>query len=216
MRRYSLIGLAVFLTVMSVLIWRMDERGYAAQPAGYIALTFDDGPHGIYTRQLLDGLAERDVQVSFFLLGENIKGNEELIRRMEEAGHLIGNHTYRHIQLTTANEKEACEYVSQTNDMIAEITGTAPEYLRPPYGDWNDDLDCLVEMSTVFWSVDSLDWKLQSSSQIVNRVVKKTGDADIILMHDIYPESVEAALEIVDRMQAEGYVFVTVDELLID
>ena len=216
MRRYSYVGLVVFLAAVSVLLWKMNNDGYAAQPAGYIALTFDDGPHGIYTQQLLDGLEERNVHASFFLLGENINGNEELIRRMEEAGHLIGNHTYRHIQLTTANEKEACEYVNQTNDMIAEITGVAPMYLRPPYGDWNDDLDCLVDMSTVFWSVDSLDWKLQSSPQIVSRVIKKTGNADIILMHDIYPYSVEAALEIVDRLQAEGYVFVTVDELLID
>lgn len=216
MKWYIKMFLLLFPAAALLMFLGMRSDGYAAQPAGYIALTFDDGPHETYTLQLLDGLEERGVQASFFLLGENIEGNESVIRRMQESGHLIGNHTYRHIQLTTAKWETVCDSVNQTNDMIADITGTKPEYLRPPFGDWNDELDCLMDMNTVFWSVDSKDWSLQNSSQIVSQVMKKAGDADIILMHDIFPSSVEAALEIVDRLQAEGYVFVTVDELLID
>ncbi len=135
---------------------------------------------------------------------------------MQQEGHLIGNHSYRHIQLTNAGEAAVCEAVEQTEEMIEEITGVRPQYLRPPYGDWNDRLECQVDMTTVFWTVDSLDWKLQNTNQIIRQVEKKLGDGDIILMHDIFPTSVEAALELVDRLQEEGYSFVTVEELLID
>lgn len=181
-----------------------------------VALTFDDGPHEIYTAQLLDGLKERGVAVTFFLMGENIAGNEALLERMQAEGHLIGNHSYRHIQLTKAGEDAVCQSIEQTETIIDGITGTRPQYLRPPYGDWNEELECRMNLTTVFWSVDSLDWKLQNTSQIVKRVLKRTGDGDIILMHDIFPTSVEAALQIVDALQAQGYTFVTIDELMID
>lgn len=204
------------LVIVSVLLWKGKNEGFAAETKGYIALTFDDGPHGIYTQELLDGLEKRDVKASFFILGENIEGNEAIIRRMYESGHLIGNHTYRHIQMTTANHQKVCDYVNNTNDMLSEITGVKPDYLRPPFGDWNEELDCLMDMTTVFWSIDSLDWKYQKSSPVVRQVIKKAGDGDIVLMHDIFPSSVEAALEIIDQLQAQGYEFVTVDELLID
>lgn len=181
-----------------------------------VALTFDDGPHETYTLQLLDGLRERDVKVTFFLMGQNIDGNEELVRRMQREGHLIGNHSYQHIQLTRAGEDMVCEAVEQTEQIIESITGSRPKYLRPPYGDWNESLECRLDLTTVFWSVDSLDWKLKNRAQIVNRVEKKVHNGDIILMHDIFPESVEAALDIIDHLKAQGYQFVTVEELVID
>lgn len=181
-----------------------------------VALTFDDGPHKTCTPKLLDGLKERNVKATFFLMGENIVGKEDLVRRMQEEGHLIGNHSYRHIQLTHAGEDAVCEAIEKTETMIEEITGVRPGYLRPPYGDWNESLECRMNLTTVFWSVDSLDWKLKNTKQIVKRVKKETGEGDIILMHDIFPTSVEAALQIVDQLQSQGYTFVTVDELLID
>lgn len=181
-----------------------------------IALTFDDGPHDVCTPRLLDGLRERGVHATFFLMGENIEGNEALVRRMQEEGHLIGNHSYRHIQLTKAGEDKVCDAIEQTEEIISGITGTRPQYLRPPYGDWNDELECRMNLTTVFWTVDSLDWQLQNTPKIVNRVLKRTGNSDIILMHDIFPTSVDAALQIVDTLQAQGYTFVTVDELMID
>ena len=185
-------------------------------PAKPVALTFDDGPHETCTAGLVDGLKERGVHATFFLMGENIEGNEELVRRMQAEGHLIGNHSYRHIQLTKAGEDAVCQAVDRTEEMIEDITGNRPQYLRPPYGDWNENLECRMNLTTVFWTVDSLDWKLQNTAKIVRRVEKDVKAGDIILMHDIFPTSVEAALQLVDRLQAEGYTFVTVDELLID
>lgn len=181
-----------------------------------VALTFDDGPQKGCTDRLLDGLKERGVRASFFLMGENIAGNEELVKRMSQEGHLQGNHSYRHVKLTAESEELVCGEIKKNSDMIEEITGVRPQYLRPPYGDWNDDLECRLDMTTVFWSIDSLDWKLQNKTKIVNQVMKQVDNGDIILMHDIFPESVDAALEIVDRLLAEGYMFVTVDEMMVD
>lgn len=181
-----------------------------------VALTFDDGPHKECTQALLDGLKERNARVTFFLMGQNIEGNEELVKRMKEDGHLIGNHSYSHIQLTKAGADVVCQAVDKTSKIIQAITGERPQYMRPPYGDWNEELECRVGMTTVLWSVDSLDWKLKNKNKIVKRVLKDTEDGDIILMHDIFPTSVDAALEIIDTLTKRGYTFVTVDELLID
>lgn len=182
----------------------------------YVALTFDDGPSKENTQILLDGLKARGVHATFFLMGENINGNEELVRRMKEDGHLIGNHSYRHVQLTKDGIDNVCQSIKETSRILAGITGEEPKYLRPPYGDWNDELAECVDLIPVFWSVDSLDWKYQNADQITRRVLKKLGNGDIILMHDIFPTSVKAALEIVDRLVSEGWRFVTVDELMID
>lgn len=181
-----------------------------------VALTFDDGPHEIYTAQLLDGLKERGVKATFFLMGQNIEGKEELVQRMKQEGHLIGNHSYQHIQLTKAGERTVCEAVERTEEIIEGITGERSRYLRPPYGDWNENLECQLDMTTVFWSVDSLDWKLKNTEKIVENVEKKVRNGDIILMHDIFPTSVEAALVLVDRLEKKGYQFVTVEELIIE
>ncbi|MCD8084492.1 MAG: polysaccharide deacetylase family protein [Clostridiales bacterium] len=181
-----------------------------------VALTFDDGPDPQWTPLLLDGLAARGVRVSFFLMGQHIEGNEDLVARMHQEGHLIGNHSYRHIQLTKAGEEAVLEAVERTQELVEEITGDRPQYLRPPYGDWNESLEEQVDLSTVLWSVDSLDWKLKDTSRIVSRVLADVEPGDIILMHDIFRTSVLAAFEIIDRLEAEGYVFVTVDELRID
>lgn len=181
-----------------------------------VALTFDDGPHKECTGKLLDGLKERGVRVTFFLMGQNIEGNEDLVKRMKDEGHLIGNHSYSHVQLTKAGERAVCQAVDRTSQMIEDITGERPQYFRPPYGDWNENLECEVGMTTVLWSEDSLDWKLRNKNKIVKRVLKDVEDGDIILMHDIFPTSVDAALELVDTLSRQGYTFVTVDELLID
>lgn len=182
----------------------------------YVALTFDDGPHKTCTEKLLDGLRERGVCATFFLMGQNIEGNEALVERMEKEGHLIGNHSYSHRQLTKETGEAVCRGVEKTSGLIEEITGDRPLYIRPPYGAWNEELENEVGLTPVLWSVDSLDWKLRNKEKIVRRVVKEAEDGDIILLHDIFPSSVEAALEIVDTLTAKGYTFVTVDELLID
>ena len=182
----------------------------------YIALTFDDGPSWKYTPILLDGLKERGVHATFFLMGKNIEGEEDIVKRMSEEGHLIGNHSYEHIQLTKAGAKAVCEAVEHTQEQIEAITGKRPEYIRPPYGDWNEELEEEIGMTPVLWSLDSLDWKLKDTGKIIRQVLKDVQDGDIILLHDIFPSSVEAALELIDILQKEGYVFVTADELLIE
>lgn len=181
-----------------------------------IALTFDDGPHPRYTEQLLDGLAERNVKATFFLLGQNIEGNEEIVKRMAEEGHLIGNHTYYHVDITKIEEEEACREILDTSGRITAITGQAVEYVRPPFGNWDKELECDVMMIPIFWSVDTLDWTTKNADQIVQKVVSDVEENDIILMHDSYDSTVKAALRIIDLLQAEGYEFVTADELILE
>ena len=196
--------------------WSGGWDGPGTEEGGAVALTFDDGPNARYTEALLDGLKEREVRASFFLVGQCIEGNEDTVRRMAEEGHLIGVHCMEHRDLTREPEEEAVRQLMDTAAMIGAVTGRTPEYIRPPFGKWSSGLQEAVPMETVLWSVDSLDWKLQDTDRIVRRVLKDTEDGDIILMHDEFQTSVEAAMEIIDNLLAKGYTFVTVDELTID
>lgn len=180
------------------------------------ALTFDDGPHPVWTPLLLDGLKERGVKATFFLMGENIPGNEEIVERMVREGHLVGNHSYRHEQLTREGLEQVCQSFEKTGQMIEEIAGIRPEYARPPYGDWNEELECRTELTTVLWDVDSLDWSDKDRRRITDKVCREIEDGDIVLMHDIFQSSQEAALDIIDRLSADGWQFVTADELTVD
>lgn len=180
-----------------------------------LALTFDDGPSE-YTITLSKGLKERGVQATFFLLGENMEGNEEAVKQLAQDNHLLGNHSYHHVQLNKLSQNKACQEIVKTNNLIYEYTGIYPMYVRPPYGEWDKGLDCGVDMIPVFWSVDSLDWKLKNTEQIVKKVLTQVEDGDIILMHDGYSTSVEAAFQIVEHLKKEGYQFVTADKMLVD
>ncbi len=156
------------------------------------------------------------MKATFFLMGENIAGKEEIVRRMAEEGHLIGNHSYSHVQLTKAGTEEVCQAIEQTGEIIEGLIGEKPQYVRPPYGDWNEELECRTDLTTVLWDVDSLDWKSRNRNRVVQKVCREVEDGDIVLMHDIFQSSEEAALDIVDRLLAEGWRFVTVDELVVD
>ena len=180
----------------------------------YIALTFDDGPHYKYTSLLLDGLKERNVKATFFVLGCNVEKNYSLLKRMADEGHLIGNHTYSHKNLYRLKETKIKEEIDKTNQIIEAITGKMPKYFRPSYGNYNGKILKVANMEAILWNVDSLDWKIKNSKRITYRVINKVNDGSIILMHDIYKSSVNAALLIIDKLQQEGYKFVTVEELL--
>lgn len=180
-----------------------------------VALTFDDGPSPKYTPLLLDGLKERNVRATFFLLGKNVKENQELVQRMQAEGHLLGNHTYNHVQLNKIPETTARQEILKTNNEIYEATGKYPEYMRPPYGAWKKNMELCVEMLPVFWDIDTLDWKSQNVDAILKAAGEEPEDGSIILMHDEYQTSVEAALLIIDRLKEKGYEFVTVDELIV-
>lgn len=192
----------------------VEESGVKEKPS--IAITFDDGPSSRYTGRLLDGLKERNVKASFFLIGENAKENPELVERIYKEGHLIGNHTYSHVQMTHLSEEAAVREIEKTDQVISAITGEHVAYMRPPFGAWQRELEVRMEVLPVLWSVDPLDWTTENVDEIVSKVVTEVEEGDIILLHDCYASSVEAALRIVDILQKEGYEFVTVDRLLID
>ena len=179
-----------------------------------VALTFDDGPNARYTPLLLEGLRKRNIHATFFLLGENIPENEELLLQMQKDGHLIGCHTWSHVQLDKISPSSASREILKTNSLIYHITGTYPTCLRPPYGAWKKDLELPVTMLPVFWDVDTLDWQSQNPENILDIVRKNVQDGSIILMHDSYDSSVRAALAITDELTEKGYDFVTADQLL--
>ncbi|WP_300714727.1 polysaccharide deacetylase family protein [uncultured Acetatifactor sp.] len=193
-----------------------DEGQLAAEDVKKIAITFDDGPHPCYTEQLLDGLKERGVVATFFVTGEHAELHPEVIARMQEEGHLIGNHTYSHIQLTKSNRETFKEELIKTNEILKEITGEEVQYVRPPYGSWDKSFEKELNMFPVLWTVDPLDWCSKNVGCITEKIVSKTGENDIILMHDYYDTSVTAALKAIDELLEEGYTFVTVEEILFD
>lgn len=229
----TLVGILVFDMIMGMLcLWAGGKRQDTTAPASQevstgkitgeedvakkIALTFDDGPHPKYTEQLLDGLKERNVVATFFVTGENAENYPEIIRREQEEGHLIGNHTYSHIQLSSRNREAFREELVRTNAVLEEITGEKTTFVRPPYGSWDKSFEKELNMFPVLWNIDPLDWCSHNAECIAARVVEKAGDGDIILMHDYYDTSVIAALEVIDALQGEGFQFVTVEELLFD
>lgn len=181
-----------------------------------IAITFDDGPSANCTGRLLDGLKERGIKGTFFLIGKNVEENPELVKRLDEEGHLIGNHTYSHVEITKLSDEDAKKEIMETDRVISAITGEHVEYMRPPFGLWQDKLEEELDVMPVMWSIDPLDWTTKNVEEIVNKVVTEAEDNDIILLHDCYDTSVEAALRIVDILKKKGFEFVTVDELLMD
>ena len=134
---------------------------------------------------------------------------------MYREGHLIGNHTFHHVQLDRIPEKQAKEEILRTNNRIYEITGEYPVYMRPPYGAWNEKMELQVKMIPVFWNIDTLDWKTQNVDSIIQIVRENVKNGSILLMHDEYAATVEAALKIVDELTEEGCRFVTVDRLIL-
>ena len=190
--------------------------GRADEDVKKIALTFDDGPHPYYTEELLDGLKDRGVVATFFVTGEHAMLHPDVIQRMQEEGHLIGNHTYSHMQLTKKNREKFKEELVKTNEVLEEITEVEVEYVRPPYGCWDKSFEEELNMIPVLWTIDPLDWCSSNVGCITDRVVEKAGENEIILMHDYYDTSVTAALKVVDELLEEGYVFVTVEEILLE
>ena len=179
-----------------------------------VALTFDDGPRPDTTGALLDGLALRGVPATFFLVGERIEGSEELLLRMKQEGHQIGIHTYDHVLMTQLSRAEFEEQLALTRSRLGELLGEGEYWLRPPYGILDDNVVRWADGPLILWSVDPEDWKDRDRNRIVELVVSRAKDGDIILMHDIYHSSVDAALDIVDKLQERGFCFVTVEQLM--
>ncbi len=190
--------------------------GGAALPAGekYVALTFDDGPKAGTTDRLLDGLLARNASATFFLIGRQIEENRALVERMAAEGHQVGNHTWNHTRLEGAGDGRIRQEVGQTDQLLREILGPGEYWVRPPYGGVDGTVNAAVTVPMVKWSVDPRDWESLNADQVVQAVLGAVRPNSIILLHDIYPTSVEAALRLVDRLRQEGYQLVTVRELL--
>ncbi len=180
-----------------------------------VALTFDDGPHPEYTPKLLDALKERGVKATFFLIGKNAKVHPEIVKRIADEGHVIGNHTMNHVEITKMADADAFLELDENRKLLEGITGMPVEYMRPPFGAWQKSLENKVNALPVLWSVDPLDWTTENTEEVVRRVIEEVEEDEIILLHDYYESSVEAAIRIVDILQAEGYDFVPIDELIL-
>lgn len=181
-----------------------------------VALTFDDGPSPVCTPILLDGLRERGVHATFFLIGEKIAGQESLVLRMQAEGHQIGNHSYDHAMLQKTDTASALRDLTRCDQLLQQLLGDGTYWVRPPYGLISREELSAIRAPLLHWSVDTRDWELRSTDQVLDIILRETGDGDVILLHDCYPTSVEAALRAVDRLQAQGVRFVTVEELFKD
>lgn len=211
---------AVFTILFALLL----SGGAQAEPleesvegtAGYLALTFDDGPSGLLTEKLLDGLRERGARATFFLCGYRMEQYPEEMGRYLEEGHELGVHSTVHTDLTKLSQAELHEDMAETAGKIEAATGVHPVAFRPPGGAYNDAVleEAKEEgMSVVLWSVDPRDWATHNAETVLQAMAGQICNGDIILMHDMSESSVEAALRLVDEMQAKGYTFVTVSEL---
>ena len=178
-----------------------------------IALTFDDGPSG-YTAQLLDGLKERGVKVTFFLPGQCAESYPDTVRREYREGHQIAQHTYSHAQLSAKTDEQIKWELNKTDGILNSILGKEFKYaLRPPYGDNNARVLAAIGRPAFNWSIDPVDWRDRDSDTVCSRIVNNAFDGAIILVHDIHRTTIPGALRAIDRLQAQGYEFVTVKEL---
>ena len=184
----------------------------ACAAAPCVALTFDDGPSGDNTLALLELLAEKDVQATFFLCGYRIELFPALPETIRQAGHELGVHGYSHSCFDAMPPEVLRDEISRT----AALMGAAPRLLRPPCGAWNGQVRSAAAeagMSVVLWSVDPEDWRCHDPAEIVRRVCAGAEDGSVILLHDLDPGTVTAAGQIIDRLRAEGYEFLTVSAL---
>ena len=214
MKRYRNLLCLLLLPLLALTLPRSDGA-VAVQSTvtpRYIALTFDDGPSPETTERLLDGLKERGAHATFFLVGEQIDGTEDVVRRMRDEGHQIGNHTYSHTRLDRGSD-DALRELQKADARLCEVLGEGKYWVRPPWGFVSDTIKERVNVPLIYWSVDTEDWRTHNADLIAHTIVENAQNGDIVLLHDIYPASVDAALRAIDTLSAQGYQFVTVEEL---
>ena len=177
-----------------------------------VALTFDDGPSGDNTLALMALLEEKQVRATFFLCGYRIEAYPALSGALRAAGHELGVHGYSHDCFDAVDPAQLRDEIART----AALLGGTPALLRPPCGAWNAQVREAAReagLSVILWSVDPEDWRCRDPAEIARRVCERASDGSVILLHDLYPDTVEAAGRIIDRLRAEGYEFRTVSEL---
>ncbi|WP_293964581.1 peptidoglycan-N-acetylglucosamine deacetylase PgdA [Streptococcus sp.] len=179
-----------------------------------VALTFDDGPNPATTNQALDTLSKYGIKATFFVLGKNVSGNEEILKRMKADGHVIGNHSWSHPILSQLSLDEAKKQITDTEDVLTKVLGSSSKLMRPPYGAITDDIRNSLDLIFIMWDVDSLDWKNKNEASILTEIQREVKNGSIILMHDIHAETVHALPKVIDYLKGQGYDFVTVPDLL--
>ncbi len=186
----------------------------AAEDTKYIALTFDDGPNGRYTRTLLEGLAQRHVKATFLLCGYRMAEYPDITQQIFSEGHEIGFHGYTHKTMLNMSRRQIAAELADSRELLPEDCD--PVFLRPPGGCCSDNVVQVAEvrqLAILSWSVDPRDWATKDPNAVKRAVLNNTKDGDIILLHDMTVSSVKAALDIIDALQARGFRFVTVSEL---
>ena len=178
-----------------------------------VALTFDDGPSASTTPRLLDILSEKDAPATFFMLGTSARNNPDIVKRAKKEYHVVASHTMYHQNLIRISVSALQSDVDEANSVFNDILGQAPNLTRPPYGNINNAVRDTIKTPLILWSVDTLDWKSKNVDSIVETTKSQVHDGAIILMHDIYPTSVDAVPIIIDDLRNDGYEFVTIPEL---
>src|SRR2546425_10668543 len=184
----------------------------------YIAMAFDDGPSANLTPKLLDLLATRHIKVTFFVIGENVAEHPEIVARAAREGHEIGNHSWSHPNFGKMSDDNVRSQLRRTDDAIRSAMGNRPTLMRPPYGSitarekrWiHDEFGYQI----ILWDVDPYDWKRPGPAVVRNRILKETQPGSIVLSHDIHPGTIEAMPSTFDALEAKGFKFVTVSELI--
>ena len=178
-----------------------------------VALTFDDGPSELTTPRLLDTLKAKDVPATFFMLGSMTRNYPDIAKRIEKEGHIAASHTMYHQNLIRIPVAAMQDDINEAKSIYSSTLGHAPTLTRPPYGNYNDAVRSAINLPIILWSVDTLDWKSQNVDAIVATTKSQIHDGAIILMHDIYPTTVDAVPIIIDALRQDGYEFVTIPEL---
>lgn len=194
--------------------WMLCSPVRAAEQEKLVALTFDDGPSGRFTRRLLEGLEERDAKATFLLCGYRIEQYPDLTERIAEEGHEIGLHGYSHSSMQDMCQREVMQELRETMELLPE--GCAVSFLRTPGGMSGTCARAAAEvygLSILHWSVDPKDWAVHDAQAVEKAVLRQVRDGDVILLHDMSDSSVDAALAIVDALQEQGFRFVTASEL---
>jgi len=184
----------------------------------YIAMTFDDGPSEKLTPKLLDLLAAHHMKATFFVVGQCVSEYPDIVKRAAREGHEIANHSWSHPTLGKMSDEAVRRELQKTDDAIKAAIGTRPTLLRPPYGSITARQKSWINSEfgyrTIIWDVDPLDWKRPGPNVVRERILSETKPGSIILAHDIHAPTIEAMPGTFDQLEAKGFKFVTVSELL--
>lgn len=183
----------------------------------YVCLTFDAAWGNEDTQDLIDILKKYNAKATFFIVGEWVDKYPESVKALSKAGHSIQNHSDTHANLSNLSREDVLKEIKECNEKVEKITGKCPTLIRPPYGDYNNQLiECATneKMHTIQWDVDSLDWKDKSAEEISKKVTSKVTNGSIVLFHNAALNTPKALPEILEKLQKENYKFVTVENLI--